>query len=287
VNDLLRVLRDQGRTAEIRPLVAERLAQLQRVAERADAGALALYRYAWELLNCEAVDLRNAAAALPVAQRAVELDGGQDTAYLETLAQAHRMIGDLDQAIEVQRRAMAQARAGGPYNRAELEARLVDYLMEKRDLVAVASLSWEGLAARFGDSLIPYSDPAAPAVAQSEALMQEGRFEEAANILRACLTARQKVLPEGNWLIADTLSRLGSATAGEGDFAEAERLLLEAHAAIKDNRWAPEDRKSQAVERIIRLYESWDRPDQASEWRQRLEESAEDLETKAQSLDIR
>ena len=106
--------------------------------------------------------------------------------------------------------------------------------------------------------------------------MKEGRFGEAASLLRGCLAMRQKALPEGHWLIADTTSRIGGAVAGEGKFAKAEPMLLEGYAALKENRRVPADRKHEAIRRIIRLYESWDKPDQASEWRRRLETAAAD-----------
>jgi len=196
---------------------------------------------------------------------------------LDTLALAFQMTGDLDQAVETQRRAIVQAQAGGPYNRAELEARLVDLLWAKGDLVGAATVSWEGLASELGESLITDPSLGSSLVLRSEASMKEGRFEEAAELLRGCLATRQKSLPEGHWLIADTVSQLGGALAGAGKFAEAEPLLLDGYAGMADNRRVLPDRKRQAIERIIRLYEAWDKPDQAFEWRRRLGEAAEDV----------
>lgn len=106
--------------------------------------------------------------------------------------------------------------------------------------------------------------------------MTEGRFEEAAAQLRGCLATRQKALPEGHWLIADTTSQLGGAVAGARKFAEAESLLLDGYAGMQDNRQVPPEYKRRAIQRIIRLYESWDKPDQASAWRRRLGAVAED-----------
>jgi tetratricopeptide (TPR) repeat protein len=269
-NCLLRVLDVQGKVDEIRPLVAERHDRLRRAAERPDADALALHAYAWELLNCEPADMRDPEVALPFAQRAVELDGDRDAGVVETLALAYYMTGNLDRAVETQQRAIRVARVGGPYNRAELEARLVDYLVENGDLVGAASVSMGGLAGRLGESLITDTTPGASLVLRSEALAKEGRFQEAATLLRGCLAERQKLLPEGDWLIAETRSQLGGAVAGEGRFAEAELLLLDGYAGLKDNRRVPVERKLQAIQRIIRLYEAWDRPEQASQWRQRL-----------------
>lgn len=273
MNDLLRVLRIQGKTPEIRPLIVERLARLRRAAERPEADALALHTYAWELLHCEPADLRDPEAALPVARRAVALNDGQDAGMLETLALALQMTGNIDQAIDTQRRAIARARVSGLYDRTDLKAKLIDYLMAKGDVAEAARVSWEDLASRLLGSLMGESVPGESLIAQSEALVREGRFDEAAALLRGCLALREKVLPQGHWLLADTRSRLGAAMAGEGKHAQAEPLLLDAHAALADDRLCPADNRRQAIQRIIQLYEAWGKPDQAAAWRPRLEDA--------------
>jgi len=273
MNNLLRVLHVQAKTDETRPLVEERIAGLRRGTERPDAHALAFHAYAWELLNCQPADLRDPAAALPVAMRAVELDGGQDAGMLETLALAFRRTGDVNRAIETQRRAIARAKIGGPYNQAELESRLVEYLLAKGDVVGAASASWEELAGRLGDKLLPDTSPGASLVDRSETLIAERRFEEAAELLRGCLAVRQKSLPEDHWLIGDTMVRLGGAIAGQGEFVEAESLLVEGYAELTGARQAPAERKTHAIRQIIDMYESWGRPDEATQWRQRLNET--------------
>ena len=208
---------------------------------------------------------------MPVAQRAVDLDGGNDANTLDTLALAFQMTGDLDRAIETQQRAVARARAGGPYNLAELEVRFADLLLEKGDVLRAARVSWGGLAGRLSDSLASDSVVGGSLVLRAQALMEEGNFAEAEPLLRACLATRQKVLQEGHWLIADARSLLGVAVAGQGKFAQAEPLLLDAFARVKDNPQAPRDCKHQARRRIVRLYESWGKPDQAAEWREPVE----------------
>ncbi|UCE61539.1 MAG: serine/threonine protein kinase [Phycisphaerales bacterium] len=275
MNNLLRMLRIQEKTDAIRPLLVERIAHLRRVAESRDAGALALHAYAWELLNCELVDLRKPYSALSAAQRAVELDGGTDSRFLETLAVACQMTGDLDRAIETQRQAVAQARVRRSYDLAGLEERLVDFLMEKGDLVGAAAVSWEGLATRVGESLVPGSSPGAATVLQSETLMAEGRFGEAAALLRGCLAMRQQALPQGHWLISDVMSRLGGAMTAGGKFAEAEPLLLAGYEGLNEKPWVAADHKRRATERIVRLYESWGKLEQASKWRQVQRKAAE------------
>jgi tetratricopeptide (TPR) repeat protein len=288
LNNLLRILNRIGKTEAIRPLAAERIAHLARAAERPDAPALALQAYAWELLNCEVQDLRDPESALPFAKRAVdkraeELAGGRDAGTLETLAQAYYMTKDLDQAIETQRLAIAETRVGALRDRVKMEARLRDYLLESGNLVDAFNVSWEGLTTGLGEWFLPEGvlpsragpeDAAhdASLIRQSETLMEEERFIEAEEVLRGCLAMRRKSLPGGHWLIADARSRLGSAIAADGRFVEAEPLLLEACKALSEDTQVAADVKRRAIERVIRLFTSWDKPDQASEWRQRLEE---------------
>ena len=105
--ELLVALKSLGRLEEARAVTAEMIEGHRRKAEQPGADADALNTHAWALLTCEPADLRDPEAALPAAKRAVELSGGQNPAMLDTLALAHARTGDLDQAIETQRRAMA------------------------------------------------------------------------------------------------------------------------------------------------------------------------------------
>jgi len=271
MNDLLRVLRVQGKTTEIRPLIVERLQHLQRAAERPDADALTLHTYAWELLHCEPADLRDPSTALPIARRAVTLSNGKNPGMLETLALAFRQTGDLDQAIDTQRRAIAQARTSGAYDRPDLEAKLIEFYVAKGNVAEAARISWRDMGGRLLGSLIGESLPGESLVTQSENLVREGRFDEAASLLRGSLAIREKALPPGHWLLADTRSRLGAALTGQGQYAEAEPLLVEAYTAMSGNPLCPADLQRQAIHRIIRLYESWGQAAQVSKWLAQLE----------------
>ena len=276
MNNVLRMLDLQGKVDERQPLIRERVAQLKRAAEYPDATAVDLHDYAWELMNCETVELRDHTAALPVARRAVELNGGQDPTMLETLAQAYRLNGDLEQAIASQRKAVAKSRLGGPYNRADLKARLTNYLMESGNLVAAAEVSWEKLASQLTRTLLSGEPPGASLVVQADDLMAQERFLEAAAVLRGCLAIRQKELPEGHWLIADTQGRIGAALVADRKFSEAEPILVESYTQLNEDRQVRSQYKKLAIERIIRLYEAWDKSEQASIWRQRLSDVAPD-----------
>jgi serine/threonine protein kinase/tetratricopeptide (TPR) repeat protein len=272
MNSLVRVLLLRGKIEEMRPLIVERLSHLRRATQRPDADALTFHAYAWELLTCEPIDLRDPVPALPAAQRAVEIDQGHDANMLRTLAVAYEQNGDLDSAIETQRSAIAQARAGGPYNRAELERRLVDLLVAKGDFVGLAGISWDRLASGLGGTISTDSSLGDSLVLQSEDLLSQGRYDDAAALLRGCLAMREKALPQGHWLIADARSRLAEAFVGAGQYQEAETLLLEAHGQMDLDRRTPPERRRQNMQRLVRLYDEWDRPGTADEWRTLLED---------------
>jgi tetratricopeptide (TPR) repeat protein len=113
---------------------------------------------------------------------------------------------------------------------------------------------------------------------------------EAEPILRECLAIRQNALPDGHaqqWLRFTTMSLLGGALAGQAKFTEAEPLLLDGYNGMKDDPRVPPpgpatggaDRKREALERIVKLYEAWDAGDpgqgyaeKAAEWRAGLEQ---------------
>jgi tetratricopeptide (TPR) repeat protein len=61
---------------------------------------------AWLRATCRDTKLRNGKQALKWAQRACELSGWQDARYLECLAAAHAELGNFDEAIQWQNRAL-------------------------------------------------------------------------------------------------------------------------------------------------------------------------------------
>jgi hypothetical protein len=66
------------------------------------------------------------------------------------------------------------------------------------------------------------------------------------------------------------MSLLGATLTAEGNHPEAESVLLEAIAALEDNPHAPAISRQRALQRIVQLYESWDKGQEAGRWRERL-----------------
>jgi hypothetical protein len=95
--------------------------------------------------------------------------------------------------------------------------------------------------------------------------------------LRECLTIRRKIQPD-NWTTFETESLLGDALLDQKKYTEAEPRLLSGYEGMKqrEDTIPPQDkpRLTRAVERLVKLYEAWDKGDRATKWREILTGSA-------------
>ena len=108
------------------------------------------------------------------------------------------------------------------------------------------------------------------------------RVREAERLLSEGLAVRLRD-STNSWSIGELKSRLGSALVSvavtdpaldaegrQANLSAAEALLLEGHERLQRTS-AEEKYKRDALERIARLYEAWNKPDQRSEWQRKLE----------------
>jgi hypothetical protein len=104
-------------------------------------------------------------------------------------------------------------------------------------------------------------------------LLEQGRGSEAEPPLRQCLAIREQATPD-EWWRYDAMSLLGGSLLAQGRYAQAEPLVVVGYEKTKarEDRIAVPERRYllQAAERVIRLYESWGRPDQATTWKAKL-----------------
>jgi hypothetical protein len=119
------------------------------------------------------------------------------------------------------------------------------------------------LAARLADAGKAYLDLSAYAAAEP--------------LLRESLSLGERKAPD-DWRTHHARSLLGGALLGQQEFAEAEPLLLGGYAGLRERQaQIPQDRKvsaTQAVERLVQLYDGWGKPDKAAQWRKTLGERA-------------
>ena len=110
----------------------------------------------------------------------------------------------------------------------------------------------------------------------ANACQQTGDLARAEKLLRSCLTIRQKQQPDA-WTTFHTESLLGGCLLRQKQYAAAEPLLLAAYAGMKRREATVPARDkgllTDALKRLVRCYDAWGKPEQASEWRQQLEQA--------------
>jgi tetratricopeptide (TPR) repeat protein/tRNA A-37 threonylcarbamoyl transferase component Bud32 len=104
-------------------------------------------------------------------------------------------------------------------------------------------------------------------------LLMQRKWQEAELVLRECLAVRQKYQPDA-WATFSARSRLGEALLGQGRYDEAEPLIVSGYEGMKARETTiPAPSKElfpEAAERVLRLYESWGKPDRAAAWKVKL-----------------
>jgi hypothetical protein len=107
-------------------------------------------------------------------------------------------------------------------------------------------------------------------------LLQQQKASEAEPVLRACLAIRAKREPDA-WTTFSAQALLGASLLGQKKYAAAEPLLLQGYEGMKQREAkipaAGKARLTEALERLVRLYEATGQKDKIDEWRKELEAS--------------
>jgi non-specific serine/threonine protein kinase/serine/threonine-protein kinase len=104
-------------------------------------------------------------------------------------------------------------------------------------------------------------------------LLKQRRYAEAEPLLRECLRIRERIAPD-NWATFNAKSLLGGSLLGQEKYDEAEPLLLAGYEGLKqrEEKIAPgyKIRLTEAIDRLVQLYEAWGKPGKAAAWKARL-----------------
>jgi tetratricopeptide (TPR) repeat protein len=108
----------------------------------------------------------------------------------------------------------------------------------------------------------------------ARAYQSQGNPARAEPLLRECLAIRQQKQPD-DWTTFNTMSLLGGALLGQKKHAAAEPLLVTGYQGMKQRAAKiPQHGKvrlSEALDRLVRLYEATGKQDEAAKWRRELE----------------
>ena len=224
--ELARALVRAGRLQEGRNVTRNLLSELQGQAEVPDADGVALNNYAWTLLTCVPADLRDPERALEFARRAEEVSEGRSPPILDTVAYAHFLLGNNDEAVEIQRRSLALL---SPMEARDLTyfANMVRYLVRQGD-------AWE-VAGFVRQSVDMYKEALGednPLLARrfvegADWLASEGCRELAESLLNEALDLNRSLLGERHEQVALNLQSLADLYYHQGRFELAERTYRE------------------------------------------------------------
>ena len=91
--------------------------------------------------------------------------------------------------------------------------------------------------------------------------------------LRRSLEERQRASPDNPLRIAESQVEWGACLVQLGRYAEAEGFLLEAYRVFRSDGVAPAEAMARtSLRRLIALYEGWNKPARAAEYRSLLED---------------
>jgi TolA-binding protein len=107
-------------------------------------------------------------------------------------------------------------------------------------------------------------------------LLHQHNYTDAEPLLRNCLKVREAKQPD-EWATFNTRSLLGQALLGQKKYTDAEPLLLSGYQGMKQREKnipvRAKIRLSEALERLIQLYETTGKKDEGDNWRKELEQA--------------
>jgi serine/threonine protein kinase len=194
---------------------------------------------------------------------------------LEGLAEAHEAGGDLKAALAVYQETMALIeKRDFQYT---FTGAVIDHMsgcLEKLKRFADAE-SWRRrlvdlTRTRDGPQSLDY---ALALTGLGQTLILEGKHSEAEPVLREAWALQTRQQPEA-WRTFHAEALLGSALLGQQKYAEAEPRLRNGYEGMKARAArilrADENRPTAALECLVRLYEAWGKPLEATKWRKQL-----------------
>lgn len=91
-----------------------------------------------------------------------------------------------------------------------------------------------------------------------------GEPDRAEPLFREAMRINEVALGEAHWVTSYFRSGLGACLTALGRYAEAEPLLLEAHAVLRRERGDGNTYTRTVRDRLLALYEAWGRPGRAA-----------------------
>jgi serine/threonine protein kinase len=232
------------------------------------------------LLGRVLVERGKLSEAVPLLQRAHEisqnLSGDDSIPTIESvfvLAELARRQGKLDEAEALCRQGWtcaSESLGGEHYVTLVCKSCLGRVLLElgrlpESELALCEALA--GLRSSLGDGAILTLECMSRL---TDALLARNKTDEAEMMLREYTDTAGETLPDDCWQIATARNLLGACYTARGDYEDAETLLLESYPILSSALGQKQELTRQAIQRIVKLYHAWDKPDQVARWQARL-----------------
>jgi hypothetical protein len=94
-----------------------------------------------------------------------------------------------------------------------------------------------------------------------------GQVEEGEGVLREAVKIRAESLPKEHYWVALANSALGECLTIQRRYDEAEPLLVGSYESLKHSQGPSNPRTRLALQRLVELYENWQKPDLAVKYR--------------------
>jgi tetratricopeptide (TPR) repeat protein len=195
-----------------------------------------------------------------------------------TLAQVYVMQQQFDKAKPLTERALDLSRRLPPEKSVFAAGNLSIlgwFYLEQGDVAqadTLCDLAWQAM--RRNPAVNPAVSPLIIVHLGAVRLAQQN-YAEATTLLREGLRLTEKHDVDAGYRLY-VMSLLGASLAGQKNYTDAEPLLLQSCRGLQQRQAslppylnAPR-RITESLERLVQLYDAWDKPAQAAEWKQKL-----------------
>ena len=96
-------------------------------------------------------------------------------------------------------------------------------------------------------------------------LLEVERYADGEQIARRGVACARAQVPVNDLVLHNSIARIGSAQVAQGQYDDAEGVLLDGFGELPDPH--PSGLRDQYVAELVKLYESWGNEDEAAAWR--------------------
>lgn len=192
------------------------------------------------------------------------------------LALAYESVGNEPQAAQLHREVVAGMKQKlGPKHEDSIVAayNLIRVLESMHKYGEAVALHEEAVAVRLASLGRGHSATLWSMYRLAEAYRSAKDVAQAEKTFRECLSGYEQTAPQ-SWQTFEVMATLARILREDRRFAEAESLMLKAHAGMKTQidrgQVVPKHRFVSLLQDIVRLYDLWDRPQQALIWQESL-----------------